>query len=280
MSDYGTRFGALGRLYGTRGLARLRGAHCMVVGLGGVGSWVVESLARSGLGQLSLVDFDDVCLSNVNRQSHALEGTIGRPKAQVLGERVARINPECTVHVQLEFFTAATAERLLAARPDLVVDAIDDVANKCLLLARCREHGLPVITCGGAGGRRDPARIETKDLVRSRDDPLLSKLRKLLRQNHGFSSGKRKWQIPCVYSTEPPRYPWSDGSVCATREPMAGTRLNCESGFGTASFVTGAFGFHLAALAVDLLSAEPSAIEEKPGEVVVHAADEDLVGGL
>jgi len=162
-AGYLDRFAGVGRLFGRAGLERLQAAHVCVIGVGGVGSWTVEALARSGIGALTLVDLDDVCVTNVNRQLPALDGQIGRPKAIVLAERVRLINPECAVHAALEFYTPGSSARLLAGPFDFVVDAIDRMSLKALLIAACRERGLPVITAGSAGGRRDAARIRIGD---------------------------------------------------------------------------------------------------------------------
>ena len=254
MSDYASRFSAIARLYGLNGLATLREARVAVIGLGGVGSWVVEALARSGLGHLTLVDLDDVCVSNVNRQLHALDGAVGQPKARVLAERCRAINPDISIDERIQFFTTRTADEILAPTLSLVVDAIDDVPNKCHLLAECQKRKLPVITCGGAGGRRDPAQVQLADLARSHSDPLLAQVRKRLRQEYGFDGRKNaRWGIPCIFSPEKPVFPQSDGSVCETPEAGSDLRLNCESGFGTATFVTGTVGFHLAAAAIERL---------------------------
>jgi tRNA A37 threonylcarbamoyladenosine dehydratase len=257
-ADFQARFSGIGRLYGVAGLERLRQARVAVIGLGGVGSWTVEALARSGVGHLTLVDLDEVCLSNTNRQLHALTSAVGKAKAQALAERVAEIAPQCEVRTEITYFNAGTAERLLAPGFDVVVDAIDNLNNKCLLIDECRRRGLTIVTCGGAGGRQDPTRIQVADLARTFDDPLLSFTRKRLRQKHGFPRDRRrKWKIDCVFSPEPPIYPQSNGSVCAMREEGSELRLNCESGYGTATFITGVFGFHLAALAVNKISTEP-----------------------
>lgn len=256
-TDFHSRFGGIGRLYGAAGLARLRAGRVAVIGLGGVGSWTVEALARSGVGHLTLVDLDEVCISNTNRQLHALTSEVGKPKAQALADRIAQIAPTCEVKTELCFFNERTAERILAPGFDVVVDAIDNLNNKCLLIDECRRRGLTVVTCGGAGGRRNPALIQVADLARTYDDPLLSFTRKRLRQKHGFPRDRRrKWKIDCVFSPEPPIYPQSDGTVCAVREEGSELRLNCESGYGTASFITGIFGFHLAALAVNKIGAD------------------------
>ena len=208
MSDFEFRFGGIARLYGTAALTRFRAAHVMVVGIGGVGSWAVEALARSGLGRLTLVDLDDVCVSNINRQLHALDTTVGQPKVQIMAERVRAISPEARVDARVEFFTADTASRLLGLeagsssedRPDFVVDAIDSMANKVRLIALCHGAGIPLVVCGGAGGRRDPTAVRVADLAAVTHDRLLSEVRKRLRREHGFSRTSKKLRVDCVHS--------------------------------------------------------------------------------
>lgn len=248
MPDYEIRFSAIGRLYGVDGLARIRAAHICVVGLGGVGSWVVEALARSGIGALTIVDMDEVCLSNVNRQIHAMDGTVGRSKASVLAKRVAQIAPECAVTSEEVFFTETSMERLLAPNYDTIIDAIDATKHKCLLIAEARKRRHRLITCGGAGGCIDPSRIKIQDLARTINDPLLLQVRKKLRRDYGFPRlSRQKFKVDCVYSDEPPVFPQADGSVACEREPGTDYRLNCDAGFGSATFVTGTVGFFLAA---------------------------------
>jgi len=257
MSDFDFRFGGIARLYGTAALSRFRAAHVMVVGIGGVGSWVVEALARSGIGRLTLVDLDEVCVSNINRQLHALDYTVGRSKVEVMVERVRAISPEARVEGHVEFFTADTASRLLGLetdsisenRPDFVVDAIDAMSNKVRLIALCQGAGIPLVVCGGAGGRRDPTAVRVADLATVTHDRLLSEVRKRLRREHGFSRTSKKLRIECVHSAEAPVFPDRDGQVCATRasDNEMPLRLNCESGFGSATQVTGTFGFAAAA---------------------------------
>ena len=213
-----------------------------------MGSWAVEALARSGVGALTLVDMDEVCLSNVNRQIHATTETVGRAKAALLAERVGQIAPECRVSVEEVFFTESTMDRLLAPEYDYMIDAIDATKHKCLLIAEVRKRGLKLITCGGAGGSIDPSRIKIQDLARTINDPLLLQVRKKLRREYGFPKRSRqKFKIDCVYSDELPRFPQSDGSVACEREPGADYRLNCDVGFGSATYVTGTVGFFLAA---------------------------------
>ena len=197
------RFGGIARLYGEAGLRALGQAHVCVVGVGGVGSWTVEALARSGVGALTLVDLDEVCVTNVNRQLPALDGGFGKFKVEELARRIAAIHPGCRVTARAEFFNDKTSGAILARGFNFVVDAIDNVANKTQLIAACRERGIP------RAGRR--------------------------------------MGVPCVFSPEPPVYPKTEGTVCASRpeagEPEGSLKLNCEWGFGAATFVTGAFGF-------------------------------------
>lgn len=247
------RFGGIRRLLGTAGVDVLRRSHVCVIGIGGVGSWVVEALARSALGALTVIDWDDVCITNVNRQLHALDGDIGRPKVAVMAERVAKINPDCRFHVRHEFFTEANAGAVLDQGFDYVVDAVDGVSAKCLLIRLCRRHKLPVLTIGGAGGRLDPTRIRVEDLSRSYKDPLLARVRKELRVKHGFPRGRERFKVDCVYSPEEILYPQADGTVCRQKHIDGKMKLDCRSGYGTASFVTGAFGFAAAARVVQRL---------------------------
>lgn len=255
MTNHEARFGGILRLYGKNGQERLRRAHVCVVGIGGVGSWAVEALARSGIGRLTLVDLDDVCISNVNRQLHAVTGEFGKPKVEVMAARVQLINPDCVVRAEQMLFTASTAETLLAANYDGVLDAIDQTAMKALLIARCCERKLPIVTTGGAGGRRDPTALRADDLARSTHDGLLAATRKLLREEHGFPRDpKKKFGVTCVFSPEPQVFPASDGTVCEQPEPGSRLKLDCRSGYGTATFVTGAFGFAAAAQVVKLVT--------------------------
>src|SRR5258708_34659001 len=242
--DYLQRFGGVGRLYGAAALLRLQAAQVCIVGVGGVGSWVVEALARSGIGALTLIDLDDVCLTNVNRQLPALDGNIGRPKVAALAERVKLINPHCAVTTVGEYFTARTAEQLLAKRFDWVVDCIDLMSNKALLIAECTRRGQPVLTVGSAGGKRDATRIVVTDFGDGHGDELLRQVRKKLRRDHGFAKGEgHHYGIPCVSSQEQPIYPWADGTCSSEPEKGSNLKLDCPTGFGTASFITGAFGF-------------------------------------
>jgi tRNA threonylcarbamoyladenosine dehydratase len=242
-TDHDARFSALARLYGSAGLARLRAAHVCVVGVGGVGSWTVEALARSGVGALTLIDLDDVCVTNVNRQLPALDGAFGRAKIDVLAERVRLIQPDCRIATHPEFFTATSAARLLEPRYDFVVDATDKLTNKCLLITGCRERALPVLTIGGAGGKRDGTAVRVCDLAHSVQDELLRQVRRKLRRDFAFPREQAAdFGVPCVYSAEKPVYPWADGACRAEPEPGSTQALDCASGLGSACHVTGTFG--------------------------------------
>jgi tRNA threonylcarbamoyladenosine dehydratase len=259
MGHYEQRFGGLRRLFGDVGQRRLRRAHVCVVGLGGVGSWAVEALARSGIGELTLVDLDDVCVSNVNRQLHAVDGELGKPKVEVLARRSKAINPECIVHPVQAFFLKSNASEILRAGFDYVLDAIDSPARKCLLIALCRERAIPVITVGASAGRRDPTAVEVLDLAFSSHDRLLQEVRKKLRTRHGFPR-QGDFSVECVVSREPVVYPTRDGSICAAPGADPDLRLDCDSGFGTASFVTGTFGLVAASRVVQNI-ASPRQVE-------------------
>jgi tRNA A37 threonylcarbamoyladenosine dehydratase len=254
-SSFEARFGGVARLFGRAGAERLISAHVCVIGLGGVGSWAVEALARTGIGRLTLVDFDEVCISNVNRQLHAVTGEFGRPKVEAMTRRVALINPDCRVDAVAAFFTAANAEALLATPYHFVIDAIDRPSLKALLIARCRQQRLPVVTVGAAGGRRDGTAVRISDLARVTHDRLLQGVRKLLRAEHSFPAAPRRFQVDAVHSPERVVYPQADGSVCSERAAQTDLRLDCRSGYGTATFVTGAFGFAAAGYVVQHLVA-------------------------
>lgn len=254
-NEFMDRFSGVGRLFGAEALERLRRARVCVIGIGGVGSWSVEAIARSGVGEITMIDLDDICVTNVNRQLHALDGQIGRSKAGAMAERVAAIHPDCDVVVHEKFFTAETAEQLLEPNYDVVIDAIDTVEHKALLISECRKREIPVVVCGGAGGKRDATAIRAADLARATNDPLLKQVRKKLRREFGFPRDeKADFGVRAIFSNENPVFPWSDGTVRETTEPGAELRLNCDSGFGTATFVTGGFGFAAAGEAIRILS--------------------------
>ena len=258
-SDYEThrRFDRMARLIGEPALEKLFRSHVMVIGIGGVGSFAAESLIRSGLGHVTLVDFDKVCVTNANRQLQAVKGNVGRLKAHTLAERLQLINPNARVEPIPLFYSEQTSAELLDYRPDFVVDAIDNLTAKCHLLATCRARSIPVVTSLGASGRVDPSQIAMADLARTKLDPMGRVVRKILRQNYDFP-GKGTFGIPAVFSTELPREPEP-----VTYDGGLGFRCVCPGGsndfhscdkrrviYGTASYVTGTFGLFCASAAV------------------------------
>ena len=249
------RFGGIGRLYGRSGLDILKNSRMAVVGIGGVGSWTAEALARSGVGTIILMDLDDLCITNTNRQIHALSSTIGQPKTEAVADRLRDINPDAEIIPLNTFYTAANAEKLLAESPDVIVDAIDSLVPKAHLIASCYRSRQPLITCGGAGGRTNPAKIEIEDLSRTKGDPLLSSLRYKLKKEYGLPLGEkaRKLNIPCVFSQETPVYPTCDGETSCTRDPEFQGKMGCDAGFGSITHITGTFGFFAASAAIQTL---------------------------
>ncbi len=237
--DFERRFGGVARLYGASALARFRAAHVCVIGVGGVGSWVVEALARSAIGQLTLIDLDNVAESNINRQIQALSSTIGQAKISALAERIAQINPDCRVNQIEDFIDPDNLDKMIGGKGyDYVVDAIDSVKSKAALIAYCRDHGLPIIIIGSAGGQTDATRIEVRDLSKTEQEPLLKMVRKRLRSQYGFPrSLKTKFHVDAVFSMEPLTMPETDASC----EVDAVTGLNC-AGFGSSMVVTATFG--------------------------------------
>ena len=253
------RFGGIVRLYGQEAAQRLAAARVAVVGIGGVGSWAAEALARSGVGSLILMDLDDICITNTNRQLHAVNGNFGKLKVEAMAERVRSINPAIELTPLASFYTVAHPEKLFEQAPQVVIDAIDSMRPKAHLIAECYKRHIPIVTCGGAGGRTDGSRIRLADLARTSGDNLLSRLRKLLRQEYGLPLHDRcpEIGIPCVYSAEPPVYPQCDGSVSSVREPGQRGGIGCASGFGSAVHITGSFGFLAAGAALDIISSSP-----------------------
>lgn len=243
--QYDLRFGGIKRLYGIDASAVIQQAHVCVIGIGGVGTWVAEGFARTGFGEITLIDMDDVCVTNTNRQIHAMVDTIGQSKTEVMADRLRAINPECKVHIIDDFVTRETVREHITKNFDYVVDAIDGVSSKAAIVGHCKRNKIKVISIGGAGGQIDPTKVTTGDLNKTFNDPLLRKLRATLRRHYGFSrNATRIYGVSCVYSIEQLRYPKPDGSVCQEKAFADGdTRLDCSGGFGAAVMVTGTFGF-------------------------------------
>jgi len=254
--DFERRFGGIARLYGDAALARFSGKHVCIVGIGGVGSWAAEALARSAVGRITLIDLDHVAESNVNRQIHALEGEFGKAKVQAMAQRIRAINPACGITEIEDFVTEENIAQILPVC-DAVLDAIDNVRAKAALIAYCRNQGTVIVTTGGAGGRCDPTRIQVADLARTTQDALASKLRARLRKKYGFTRDpKKKFGVECVFSDEPISRPNNSELSCAAdeepNEAVALQGLNC-AGYGSAVTVTAVFGLVAAARVLDRL---------------------------
>ena len=259
------RFDRMGRLLGDQAMQRLLSAHVVVVGMGGVGSFAAEALVRSGIGHLTLVDFDLICITNSNRQLHAMQGTIGHPKVEVMAERLLLINPKARIDTHFMFYEAGQESLLLAGAPHFVVDAIDNLTAKCHLLSTCKAQRLPVITCTGSANKLDPTQIRIAELSLTTIDPLAREVRSILRKQHGFPQ-EGPMGIPAFYSTEPPRTPvglaYDAGAFSCICPQGNNEHHSCERRHqinGTAGFVTGAFGLAAAAYVVQSL-ATPAAV--------------------
>jgi tRNA A37 threonylcarbamoyladenosine dehydratase len=250
-ADLKRRFGGLERLYGMDGAAAIRAAHVAVVGIGGVGSWAVEALARSGVGELTLVDLDHVSESNINRQIHALEGTLGMAKVQAMQDRIAQIHRRCVVHTVEEFVEPGNWPQLLPAGVTAVIDACDQLKAKAAMAAWARgQKGMLFISCGAAGGKRLAHQVDIDDLSQTTHDPLLAQLRYRLRKHHGAPKDGRRIGVSCVFSREAVAPP--DAS-CAIEGEGDGT-LNCH-GYGSVVSVTATFGQCAAGWVLDRLAA-------------------------
>jgi tRNA A37 threonylcarbamoyladenosine dehydratase len=236
-ADLQRRFGGLERLYGVDGATSIRGAHVAVVGIGGVGSWTVEALARSGVAQLTLIDLDHVGESNINRQIHALDSTVGQAKVLAMRDRIAQINPACVVNCIEEFAEPDNWPQLLPPGVDAVIDACDQVKAKTAMAAWALQTKTMFITCGAAGGKRLAHKVDIDDLANTTHDPLLAQLRYRLRKFNGAPREGKKIGVSCVFSRESVAPP--DPS-CELGEGVDGS-LNCH-GYGSVVSVTATFG--------------------------------------
>ena len=237
-------FDGIARLYGTEAYALIRNMHVCVIGIGGVGSWVIEALARSAVGKITLIDFDTIAFSNVNRQIHTLNNTIDKKKCLAMKERVSQINPVCEVNIIDDFITLDNMPDYLSNDYDYVVDAIDSIKFKAGLIYYCKRNKIPIITTGGAGGLTDPSVIKVVDLSKTYNDALAAKVRSTLRDQYNFPKNtKRSFRVDCVFSSQQQLYPKEDGTVSHQKPGIHGVSLDCRFGYGAASFVTGTFGF-------------------------------------
>ncbi|WP_332777790.1 tRNA threonylcarbamoyladenosine dehydratase [Polaromonas sp.] len=245
-ADLDRRFGGLARLYGVPGAQRIRAAHVVVVGIGGVGSWAAEALARSGVAQLTLVDLDHVAESNINRQVHALDATLGQAKVQAMRERIAQIHPDCQVHCVEEFVDASNWPGLLGLDPaaDMsqlaVIDACDQVRAKTAMAAWAIKHKVKFVSVGAAGGKRHAHQVEIEDLAMTTHDPLLAQLRYRLRKEQG-AARQGKIGVACVFSREPVMPPDASCAIGEDAVAQSDNTLNCH-GYGSVVSVTSTFG--------------------------------------
>lgn len=245
-------FGALSRVYGNKAFNTLAQLRICVVGVGGVGSWAAESLARTGVGHITMIDHDDVSTSNINRQLHALHSTVETSKVLTMQQRLQSINPHASIIAEDDFLAEKNLGHYLNRDFDVVIDAIDSIRFKAAMIAHCRRNKITIITTGGAGGRIDPLAVSVADLSKTWNDALAAKVRSRLRADYGYTSNpKRRFGVECVYSTEQPVFPDGQGNVTHAKPGVPGVRLDCEQGYGSVSFVTGTFGLVAAARAVN-----------------------------
>ncbi len=247
-------FSAVGRVYGDAAFEKLKDSHVCIVGIGGVGSWVAEAMARSSVGELTLIDHDDVSATNINRQVHADQTTVGQSKVEVMAQRIALINSACVCHSIDDMLVINNIEKYIDSRFDFVVDAMDSIMFKAALINYCKRNKIPIITIGGAGGRTDPTKITITDLSKTWNDALAAKVRHRLRAKHGFKI-RQRFRVECVFSTEQARYPAGDGEVSYQKPGVRGATLDCDTGYGSLVNVTASFGFFAAARVMNKLVA-------------------------
>lgn len=252
-NSYKQRFGGIARLYGQQALLALSQAHFAVIGLGGVGSWVAEALARSGIGKITLVEMDEACITNTNRQSHALQSTIGKSKNQIITERLRDINPEVQIESVDDFMDEHNMQKLIGTQHHVVIDAIDAAHLKARLVSYCLAIKVRLVVVGSSGGKTDLQKIQVADLGHTESDPMLAKIRTQLYRHHNFArDANRKFRVDAVFSTEQMVYPKPDGSVCMSKQFLQeGVKLDCAGGFGSSVMVTGTFGFLAATKAIE-----------------------------
>lgn len=254
LSGYGNRFDGIRRLYGDNPYHLLKDIHICVIGIGGVGSWAAECLARTGIGKITLIDNDTIALSNINRQIHTLNSTVDQSKVNAMQHRIWEINPDCDCKAIDDFLTMKTLPEYLSKERgyDYVIDAIDSIKFKSALVAHCKRNKIPVIMTGGAGGLTDPTMIQVVDLTKTYNDPLAAKVRNQLRSEYGFTRNpKRRFGVECVFSSQQQLYPKEDGTVSHQKPGIHGVSLDCRFGYGSASFVTSTFGQFAAARAIN-----------------------------
>jgi tRNA A37 threonylcarbamoyladenosine dehydratase len=251
------RFAAVSRVYGNVACDKFAASHCCVVGIGGVGSWVAEALARSGIGAITLIDHDDIATSNINRQVHASNNTLNTSKVEVMAQRIGLISPACACHAIDDMLVENNIERYIDGNVDYVIDAIDTVKSKVSLIYYCKRNQIPVITIGGAGGRTDPTRVAITDLNKTNNDSLASSVRKRLRSKYGWTRNPaRRFGVECVYSDQQPLFPQGDGTVAQNKPSQAGVTLDCNTGYGSMVGVTAVYGMVAASRVLDKIAAQ------------------------
>ena len=252
MSKVSNRFAGISRLYGSSALEKLQASHVCVIGIGGVGSWAVEALARSAIGAITMVDYDTVAESNVNRQLHAMSSTLDRKKIHIMRDRILDINQQCKVNLIDDFINSENLRQIIEQGYDIVIDAIDSIKFKSDIIYCCKRNKIPVISTGGAGGLTDPTEVKVRDLSSTYNDPLAAKVRARLRDEYGYSRKRRtSFGVPCVFSSQHSVYPKADGSVSNAKPGIHGVHLDCSMGYGASSCVTSVFGFTAASRAID-----------------------------
>jgi tRNA A37 threonylcarbamoyladenosine dehydratase len=250
--SYSQRFGGLLRLYGQDGLDALHQASIAVIGIGGVGVWAAEALARSGINKITLIDLDDIAITNINRQLHAMTSSLEQSKVEIMRARILDINPDCEVTAIEDFVTPDNVGEHITQHFDVVIDAIDSVSAKVAIVVHCKRNKIKLISVGGAGGQIDPLQIRAGDLAKTIQDPLLAKVRSELRRNHGYSTNpKRRFGVEAIYSVEQLRYPTANGDVSFAKNAAQGTgKMDCSTGFGAYVGVTASFGMIAATRAI------------------------------
>lgn len=249
-TEHKARFGGIERLYGEGVLELLNIKKVMVIGIGGVGSWAAEALARSGIGEIQLVDLDEICITNTNRQSHTHAQVIGQSKVDVMKSLLMKINPNIKVEAINSFFTSDNVDEIFSYNPDAIIDAFDSLQYKVLLYRECKKRSIPLFVSGGSAGKIDPTQVQITDLAFTINDMLLKRMRKKLRETDDFPEEGVASGVLAVSSKERAHYIDCHGKVTYEKPQGQSTRLDCYQGLGSASFVTGAYGFALSSAVI------------------------------
>ena len=255
-TSYQQRYHGFGQLYGATAQRQLSQAHFVVVGLGGVGSWSAEALARSGIGHITLIDLDDICISNTNRQLHTTADSVGLPKCEAMRARLQQIDPALQITATHDFLTKKNMTQLITPEHDMVIEATDNATIKSAAVAYCLARKIGLITVGSAGGKTDPNQVQHADLGKTTHDPMLAKVRQQLFKTYRFArDSDRKFRVDAIFSTEHRRFANLDGEICLQKSALfgeeGGSKLDCANSLGSSVMVTGTFGFLAAARAIE-----------------------------